>query len=137
MLRGHLSEKVSNRDRVKGKGGEGEPILDRALTTFLRENAEDTRSSRVEGEKGGDLVDKRGKEKRNRIRRVISGFEKLEVEHPVDPRDNAFEQSRFVNYEALIGVVTPRHRPIPDGSRGRVIDSRLFERERTFVSSSR
>ena len=107
MLRGHLSEKVSNRDRVKGKGGEGEPILDRALTTFLRENAEDTRSSRVEGEKGGDLV--------------ISGFEKLEVEHPVDPRDNAFEQSRFVNYEALIGVVTPRHRPIPDGSVNRVV----------------
>lgn len=122
MLRGHLSEKVSNRDRVKGKGGEGEPVLDRALTTFLRENAEDTRSSRVEGEKGGDLVDKRGKEKRNRIRRVISGFEKLEeVEHPVDPRDNAFEQSRFVNYEALIGVVTPRHRPIPDGSANRVV----------------
>lgn len=43
------------------------------------------------------MVDGR-KEKLNRIRRVISELEKLEVEHPVDPRDNAFEQSRFVNY---------------------------------------
>lgn len=71
-----------------------------ALTTFLRENAEDTRSSPWKKEKKKeetDLVDGR-KEKLNRIRRVISELEKLEVEHPVDPRDNAFEQSRFVNY---------------------------------------
>lgn len=66
------------------------------------------------------MVDGR-KEKLNRIRRVISELEKLEVEHPVDPRDNAFE-----HYDSLITRGVNRSgdtetRPITDGSANRVV----------------